>query len=122
MTDTPLSDLIAGYRASRSAEIWGRFLDTFRMARLGVIATGGTADATDGFVSTDEHPISVGMTEDADGRPLVLAFADPVAFTERFGVQFNAEISGEAILGTVLSNRECQGVLVNSALAEMSII
>lgn len=53
---------------------------------------------------------------------MVLAFADPEAFAARFGPRFNSTIAGEALLAAVLFNPECNGVLVNSALAEVSVI
>lgn len=53
---------------------------------------------------------------------MALAFADPAAFAARLGRPFNAELTGEALLATVLLNPECAGVLVNSALAEVSVV
>ncbi len=53
---------------------------------------------------------------------MVLAFADPKAFAVRFGRSFNAALVGEALLATALLNPECAGVLVNSALAEVSVV
>ena len=52
---------------------------------------------------------------------MVLAFADPEAFARRFGRPFNGGMTGAALLAAVLANPECAGVLVNSALAEVSV-
>lgn len=119
---TPLSDLIAANIASGSAENWGRFLDGFRKAQLGVVAIGDTPSAAGEFVTTRERPVAVGLTRHANGRRMALAFADPEAFAAQFGPRFNATMAGEALLAAVLFNPECEGVLVNSALAEVSVI
>jgi hypothetical protein len=106
-----------------------------------VVAVGVPADAADrfvstlpggqrrqiplmpaGFVTTAEQPLSVGSTLHVGGRPMVLAFADPEAFAARFGQPFNASLAGEVLLATVLLNPDCAGVLINSALAEVSVV
>jgi hypothetical protein len=120
-SDTPLSDLIAAHNASRSSQSYAQFLDGFRKALVGVCATGMPAGTVGDFVSTADCPIKVDSTEHAGGRPMVLAFADPEAFAARFGQQINAQMVGESLLATVLLNPDCAGVLVNSALAEVSL-
>jgi hypothetical protein len=117
INETPLSELIASQDGS--AKRFYRFLDAFCKSRLGVCASG----APDGFrgdcVPTVEQPVSVARIR---GQPLLLAFADPTAFEQRFGPRFNALISGEALLATVLFSADCQGIRVNSALAQISIV
>jgi hypothetical protein len=120
-SDTPLSDLIAAHTASGSPETWARLLDGFRKSQVGVLAVGVPAGAAGEFVSTADRPLAVGLTRHAGGRPMALAFADPAAFAVRFGRPFNAALVGEALLATALLNPECAGVLVNSALAEVSL-
>jgi hypothetical protein len=119
---TPLSDLIVAHIASGSPESWARFVDGFRAAQVGVVAVGVPAGAAGKFVSTADRPMSVGLTRHAGGRPMALAFADPEVFAARFGRPFNAELAGEALLAAALLNPECAGVLVNSALAEVSVV
>jgi hypothetical protein len=121
-SDTPLSDLIAAHIASGSPESWNHFLDGFRKSQVGVVASGVPAGTVGEFVSTADQPISVGITQHAGGKPMALAFADPNAFAVRFGQPFNAALVGEALLATALLNPECAGVLVNSALAEVSVV
>ena len=121
-SETPLSCLIAEHRVANTPQSFARFLDAFRTAMLGVVAQGLPEGATGDVVSRAEQPLSVGLTTYAGGQPMVLAFADPAAFARRFGARFNAEIAGEALLATALLNPMCQGVLVNSALAEVSIV
>ncbi len=122
MSATPLSDLIAAHMASGTPETWARFLDIFRKSEVGIHAIGVPEGATGEFVTTANQPLSVGLTGHAGGRPLALAFADPPAFALRFGQPFNAGLTGEAVLATVLANPDCAGVLVNSALDEMSVV
>jgi tetratricopeptide (TPR) repeat protein len=119
---TPISDLMADYIESQTQESFARFLEAFRRARVGVIASGAPEGTTGDFTSTSKHPLSVGLSKDNDGHPVVLAFADPPAFARNFGGRFNAEMSGEAVLKTVLLNPECRGARVNSAKAEVSIL
>jgi hypothetical protein len=122
MSDTPLSDLIAAHTASSSPESWGRFLDAFQVSEVGVHVVGAPAGVAGEFVTTADRPVSVGLTRHAGGRPMALAFADPEAFARRFGRPFNGGMTGAALLATVLANPECAGVLVNSALAEVSVV
>jgi hypothetical protein len=69
-----------------------------------------------------EHPISLGSSPDPEGHDMVLAFADPDAFMQQFGTRFNAKMSGEAVLQTVVFNPACYGLRVNSAKADISIL
>ncbi len=122
MTETPLSELIADHLAAGTTQSFKRFLYGFRRSTLGVIAVGIPQEVAGEFVSTAKQPVSVGLTRHAGGRRMVLAFADPVAFARRFGRRFNAEMAGEALLATALLNPECEGILVNSALVEVSVV
>ena len=122
-SETPLSDLIESYVEVGDQACYERFLVGFRNARVGAQASGGAPKGTPGdVVSTDEQPVSIAASTDADGNPVLLAFADPAAFSRNFGVQFNAEVTGEALLKTVLSQPDCYGVRVNSAKEEISIL
>ena len=120
---TPLSDLIENINSkSGTQDSFADFLQAFRSAVVGVIASDVPQGAVDKFTSTPEHPISVGSSTDSDGHRVVLAFADPDAFVRTFGARFNATMSGEAVLQTVAHNAACYGVRVNSAKAELSIL
>jgi hypothetical protein len=118
---TPLSELIVAHKADGSPDTWSRFLDAFRSSQIGVIAFRAPGTAGE-HISSAERPISVGLTAHAGGKPMALAFADPEAFAMRFGQAFNATMTGDALLATVLVNPQCAGVLVNSALAELSAV
>ncbi|QJW93784.1 hypothetical protein FTUN_1295 [Frigoriglobus tundricola] len=107
---------------SGSSDGWARFLDGFRKSQVGVVVVGVPARTGGEVVSAANQPVSIGLTRHADGRPMALAFADPVAFAARFGRPFNASMAGAAVLSTVLLNPECAGVLVNSARAEVSVV
>jgi hypothetical protein len=121
-SDAPLSHLIAAHMASGSSETWTRFLDGFRNSQVGVVAVGVVGGVAGEFLSTADRPVSVGLTRHVSGLPMALAFADPEAFAARFGRPFNAALIGETMLATVLLNPDCAGVLVNSALAEVSVV
>ena len=121
-SETPLSDLMERFDEDQTDDNFAQFVQAFRHSTVGVVV-GGVPEGSSGQVtSTDEHPLMLGSTEFGDGQARVLAFADPHAFAKRFGAQFNAGITGEAVFHTVLSNPDCHGVLVNNAKAEKSIL
>jgi len=109
------------YAADKSPERFALFVEQFRRSELGVVAVGAPVTAGK-HVTTADAPVSVGLTQHAGGEPMVLAFADPLAFTKRFGRKFNAGMNGDALLATALLNPKCAGVLVNSALTESSVV
>jgi hypothetical protein len=120
-SDTPLSDLISDHIRTGTEQSFARFVEAFRSSIVGVVALGIPDGAVGTFVSTAEQPVKIGSTK--HGGPVrTLAFADPPAFARKFGRRFNAEISGEAVLATVLLNPESEGILVNSAKEEVSLI
>jgi hypothetical protein len=51
----------------------------------------------------------------------VLTFADPLVYARHFGWQFNADMTGEAVMQTAMHNERCAGILVNSALTASSV-
>ena len=118
---TPLSDLIREFGKARTKDSFARFLEAFRHAHVGVVVDGVPAGTVGEFTSTSEQPVSVVLSTDVAGRPVVLAFADPPAFARNFGAQFNSVMSGEAILQTVVQDPDCHGVRVNSAAEEVSV-
>jgi hypothetical protein len=120
-SNTPLSDLMAIFGKDGAPESFGRFLKAFRVAKLGVIAVGVPGGLSGDVISTNAQPISLGLSGHGDGRPRVLAFADPAAFARRFGQPFNAGMNGEVVMQTAMHDEHCAGVLVNSALTESSV-
>lgn len=121
-SETRLSDLIAAYLAGNSVETWMWFLDAFQVAELGVHVVGVPSGVVGKHVSTDDQPLSVGITKLSDGLLVILSYADPVAYVRRFGQPFNGGMIGSELLHTALANPECDGVLVNSALADVSVL
>lgn len=113
----PLSELIALHHANSTERTYADFLDLFLNSKLGVHAYGAPAGTAGDFVSTSRHPISLGHN-----GAYILAYADPAAFAARFGRRFNGEMWGETILNCVIHSPECEGVWVNSALTELSLI
>jgi len=105
-----------------SDRLYRKFLDLFVRSGLGVIAVGVPEGTSGQIKSTSEKPIHLGQTSYGDGKRRVLAFADPQEFVRNFGQPFNAELKGADLLEMVVENRECDGILVNSAIAEESIL
>jgi tetratricopeptide (TPR) repeat protein len=105
---TPLSDLIEDCHLKTGTQgPFADFLQAFRCAVVGVIASGAPRGSAGEFTSMPEHPVSLGLSTDNDGHPVVLAFADPDAFMQTFGTMFNATVSGEGVLQTVAHNPGC---------------
>lgn len=120
---TPLSDLIEDlHYKSRTQDAYISFLRAFRNVEVGAIALGVPPGTVGGFTATPEHPTPLGSSTDNAGHEVVLAFADPDAFLQNFGARFNAKMSGEAVLETVVLNPACYGLRVNSAKVEISIV
>lgn len=121
-SETPLSDLIPVPPRTPTGNDYAAFLELFCRSQVGVMAVGAPEGTGGTVVSTDENPLALGLTDHVGGRRMVLAFADPIAFARVFGLRFNAEMRGLDVLRTALHNPDCQGVLVNSARAEASIV
>jgi tetratricopeptide (TPR) repeat protein len=120
---TPLSDLIEDLHFKpRTEDSFADFLQAFRYAVVGVIALGVPPATRGNVTSMPEHRISLGSSTDSEGHASVLAFADPDAFVRTFGTRFNATMSGETVLQTVVQNPACYGLQVNSAKTELSIL
>jgi len=118
---TPLSDLIAQVKAVPS-DAYEAFLRAFARSRVGVIAIGAPPGTVGDHRTTADHPVGLGLTGHADGGPMILTFADPKVFAERFGQPFNADMNGGDVIETCLADPACEGILVNSAAAQVSIV
>jgi hypothetical protein len=90
-------------------------------AKVGVLAT--VPKGVSGPHVAGKGEITLGVTRLPDGRIMILAAADPPAFERRFGRKtFNAEMDGLFVMKTVLANPACEGILVNSAASEHSMV
>lgn len=119
MTQTPLSDLFAPDKPLADADT---LIEAFRHAEVGVFANGAPAGTTGEATSTAAQPLGLRNTVSPDGRSMILVFADPNAFAENFGPQFNATMRGEDVFRVVAANLECDGIRLNSATHEVSLI
>ena len=63
-----------------------------------------------------------GKTTHGGGRPRLLAYAQPEAALRNFGPRFNGGVAGEVLLRMAASDADCDGILVNSATQEISLI
>jgi hypothetical protein len=120
--ETILSDLMLTYIREGDQESYRLFLNEFQQASVGVFAEGAPKGTIGEFTSSADHPISISRTMDQQGRNVVLVYADPPIFARNYGARFNAEMSGQSILETVLINPDCFGIRVNCATAEVSVI
>ncbi|MFI6217257.1 hypothetical protein ACIBCD_35095 [Nocardia brasiliensis] len=121
MTESLLSDLIGEHVDGRTPDSFDRFLALFRSSTLGIVITGNVQpDGQGGFVAGND--VGAGRTTYGDGRSRVLAWADPEVALRNFGPRFNGGVSGEVLLRMAVDDIECHGILVNSALDEISVV
>jgi hypothetical protein len=127
MTDTPLSDAKVEHADTGSPESYERFLVLFRDSTVGIVGVGLPEPVTGGRVVAGGHVVAdggigAGRTSFGDGRPRLLAFADPESVLDDPGRRFNAGLSGEVLLRMAAADPECEGILVNCAVREISMI
>jgi hypothetical protein len=118
---TPLSDLMTAHADNRTPENFDRFVALFRDSVIGVIAVGSvTHDAHGNPVAGND--LGVGRTTHGDGRSRILCFADPEVASQVPGTPMNAGVAGDVLLGMAADDPECDGILVNCATAQISLI
>jgi hypothetical protein len=122
MSSEPLSVLIEQFFSRRDEAIYHRFVVEFSRAVVGVISVGMPEGITGRVESTSRNPLTLGSSVTPDGQTVLLTFADPAIFIQRYGARFNAEMNGIDVFRTVEANPDCGGVQVNSALGETSLI
>jgi hypothetical protein len=112
---------MAEYAGTRTADGYDRFLSQFRASIVGVVAVGKPSqDASGRFVA--DGKLGAGKTTHGDGLARILAFADPQVALRNFGSRFNAGLPGEVLLHMAATDPHCHGILVNSALREISLV
>ena len=121
MSDTPLSDAMAEHAETGSGDSYDRFVALFRASVVGIAIEGMPVPDEQGRLVSDGE-ISAHMTTHGDGRSRIVAYADPEVFLANFGPRFNAGVPGEVLLGMAASDPGCEGVLVNSATREISLV
>jgi hypothetical protein len=112
MSDTPLSDVMTEHAETDAPESYERFLALFRTSTIGIVAIGTPSQDPDGRFRADGN-LGAGRTTHGDGRPRILAFADPDAALRNFGPRFNAGVSGKVLLQMAAADPDCEGILVN---------
>ena len=129
MTQTPLSDVMAEHAQTGSQQSYDRFVELFRRSVVGIMVDGlpDVADEQQEGEQQQEEVIADGemsarSTTHGDGLSRILAYADPEVFLVNYGPRFNAGVPGEILLGMAASDPECEGVLVNSATQEVSLV
>lgn len=122
MSSAPLSALMAQLVSRRDEVSYYQFVGEFSCAVVGVVSVGVPEGITGRVASTSRNPVTVGLSVTPEGQSVLLTFADPAVFIRRYGARFNAEMSGIDVFRTVEANPDCEGVQVNSALSETSLI
>jgi hypothetical protein len=119
---TPLSDCISLCSAQDTVvEDYEHFLRVFLGSQLGVILRGIPPGSSDEHIpGKNELAPAVGITP--DGKRMLLACADRAIFVQRFGGPFNAEMDAVALLKTALADPDCEGIMINSAASEHTIV
>ena len=112
---------MAEHSDTRSPESYERFLELFSASVIGIVAVGAVTQDVQGQPVAGNN-LGIRRTTHGDGQSRLLAYADPEAALRNFGPRFNAGIAGEVLLRMVASDAECDGILVNSATQEISLI
>jgi hypothetical protein len=115
--DTPLSDAMTAHGQAGTAETYAAFVEMFRSSVIGIVGVG--ALEPDGRAGGN---FSAGRTTHSDGRPRILAFADPAVASRAPGSPCNAGILGSVLLQMAAGDPACAGILVNSATEPTSMI
>jgi hypothetical protein len=105
---------------TKTPESYERFLTLFRSSTLGIVAIGTPSQDRQGQLRADGN-FGAGRTTHGDGRPRILAYADPEAALRNFGPRFNAGLAGDVLLQMAAADPECEGILINSATHEISL-
>lgn len=121
MSATPLSDAITEHAETNTPDSYDRFLALFRASTIGIVAVGTPMQDSQSQIRADGS-LGAGRTTYGDGRPRILAYADPEAALRNFGPRFNAGLSGEVLLQMAAVDSESEGILINSATREISLI
>src|SRR5262249_13816896 len=106
---------------TRSPESYERFLGLFRASVIGIVAVGAAGQDAQGQTVAGGN-FGARRTTHGDGRSRLLAYADPEAALGHFRPRFNAGVAGEVLLRMVASDADCEGILVNSATQEISLV
>ncbi|MEV4134141.1 hypothetical protein AB0J72_18465 [Dactylosporangium sp. NPDC049742] len=121
MSDSPLSDIMGEHAATRSPESYERFVTLFRTSTVGIVTNGTPVlDASGRLVAGSD--LGAGQTTHGDGKARILTFADPEAALRNFGPRFNVGVSGAVVLQMAATDADCEGILVNSATEEVSLV
>ncbi|HKW35302.1 MAG TPA: SseB family protein [Candidatus Acidoferrum sp.] len=120
-SSTPLSDWITRCIEQNTRENYEHFLQVFLGSQLGVILQGIPQGAS-GQVVVGKNELSAAMSSTPDGKRMLLACADRAVFVQRFKRPFNAEMGAVALLKMALANPRCEGIMINSAASEHTIL
>jgi hypothetical protein len=128
-SSTPLSDCISRYVEECTDENYQRFLRAFLCSQLGVIGVEVGAGGTPAVISSrvpGRYVMGKGeglaVSTTPDGRKTILACADRATYVQHFDHQFNGEIDAIELLKAAWKTPDCEGIRINSAASEHSIV
>ncbi|GAA2468092.1 hypothetical protein [Winogradskya humida] len=107
MSDTPLSDVMAEYADTKDPQTFARFVELFAASTIGIVTHG--------------ERLGAGMTTYGDGKSRILSFADSDARSRWAAGRYNAGVQGAMLLRMAADN-PCEGILVNCATREISLV
>ncbi len=119
MTPTPISDAIESLSSNWTSTKYDDFLRLLAGAGVGVCAVGVPPELVGRTINHTPPGVTLGSTSHG-GKSRILAYADPKEFIRKFGGQCNGEMPGSELFRVVLHNPDCGGILLNSALKEIS--
>jgi len=97
------------------------FLRVYANSQVATVVSGGVEEGGQ-LRSTQEAPITLPQAVAPDGTRVILTFADPWAYAEHFGMPFNWLLPGSDMLRVIQRDPSLPAILVNSALAEDSML
>ena len=106
----------------RNLQIFPRIMKAFLRSKVSIQTAGGINETGSNIVSTNADPLQFQFADAHDGRPRLLARADPPLYDMRYSGEFNSVVNGNEILKIAIANPDCAGIYLNSALNESGMI
>jgi hypothetical protein len=120
-SSTLLSDCITRCIEQDTRQNYEHFLQVFLGSQLGVILKGIPQGLSGQYVA-GKNELTAAMGSTPDGTKMLLACADRATFVQRHPQAFNAEVDAIALMKMALANRDCEGIMINSATSEHRIL
>lgn len=103
-------------------ENYEHFLEVFLRSQLGIIVAKGIPQGTLGQYVAQKNELAAAMGSTPDGKTMLLCCADRAEFVRRFARPFNAEFGAVPRLKMALARPNGDGIMMNSATSEHTIV